>query len=62
MRKILFRGFLVLGRKMRNNKVIVLSLLGLACMILTFTVNWMFIALAAIFTGWGWRILIKGKK
>ncbi|MFH1290548.1 MAG: hypothetical protein ABIH92_04010 [Nanoarchaeota archaeon] len=48
--------------KNRNNKVIVLSLLGLACMVLTFTVNWMFIALAALFSGWGWRILIKEKK
>lgn len=41
--------------------MIVLSLIALACMVLTFTVHWMFIALAAIFSGWGWKILVKGK-
>ena len=46
----------------RKWNVVVLSLLALACMVLTFTVNWMFIALAAIFSGWGWRILMKDEK
>jgi 4-hydroxybenzoate polyprenyltransferase len=46
----------------RNWKVVVLSLLALVCMVLTFTINWMFIALAAIFSGLGWRILMKEDK
>ncbi|MBU0906663.1 MAG: hypothetical protein KKD18_01950 [Nanoarchaeota archaeon] len=46
----------------RNWNVVVLSLLALVCMVLTFTVNWMFIALAAIFSGWGWKILMNEGK
>ncbi|MBU0760124.1 MAG: hypothetical protein KJ600_01180 [Nanoarchaeota archaeon] len=44
---------------MKNNKAVLLSLLALVCIILTFTVNWMFIALAAIFSGWSWKVLSK---
>jgi len=46
---------------MRNLKVVALSLAGLACMVLTFTINWMFIIPASIFSGIGWRILLKKK-
>jgi predicted tellurium resistance membrane protein TerC len=46
----------------KNWKVVGLSLLGLICMILTFTVNWLFIILAAIFSWRGWRILMKEDK
>ncbi len=46
----------------RNWKVVILSLLALVCMVLTFTVHWMFIVLAAIFSAWGWRILVKEEK
>lgn len=42
-----------------NGKVVFLSLLGILCLYLTFTVNWMFIALAAISSWLGWRELLK---
>jgi len=46
---------------MKNPKVVALSLAGLICMVLTFTINWMFILPAAILSGIGWRILFKKK-
>lgn len=45
----------------RNWRVVLLSLLALACMVLTFSVNWMFIALAALLSGWGWWELTRKK-
>jgi hypothetical protein len=42
-----------------NPKVIALSLLGLVFIYLTFTINWLFIAGAAITTLWGWKELMK---
>ncbi|MBU0466732.1 MAG: hypothetical protein KJ718_03305 [Nanoarchaeota archaeon] len=47
---------------MKNPKAVVLSLIALVFMVLTFTVNWMFIALAAVFSWWGWNVLIKERK
>jgi len=46
---------------MKNPKAFLLSLAALFFMILTFTVHWMFIALAAILSGWSWKILIGRK-
>ncbi|MBS3077097.1 hypothetical protein J4233_02385 [Candidatus Pacearchaeota archaeon] len=48
--------------KKRNWKVVVLNLLALVCVVLTFTINWMFVILAAIFSGIGWKVLMKGEK
>jgi hypothetical protein len=45
-----------------NSKVTGISLVALLCMVLTFTVNWMFILPAALLSGWGWKILIEEKK
>jgi predicted MFS family arabinose efflux permease len=47
---------------MRDYKVVLLSLVAMFFVVLTFTVNWMFIALAVIFSGWGWKILIGKDK
>jgi len=47
---------------MRNNKVVFLSLIALVSMVLTFTVNWMFIILAVILSGAGWKILFDERK
>jgi hypothetical protein len=55
--------FGLIYRVMRNNKAVVLSLIALVFMVLTFSVHWMFIALAAFFSWLGWRELFKkGKK
>jgi hypothetical protein len=42
-----------------NGKAVFYSLIGLLSLVLTFTVNWMFIILAAIFSGLGWRELLR---
>jgi len=44
---------------MRNNKVVLLNLLGLVFIVLAFAVHWIFIVLAVIFSGWGLKVLLK---
>lgn len=46
---------------MKNNLAILYSLLALACMVLTFTIDWLFIAPAAFLSWLGWRELLKKK-
>jgi len=40
-----------------NGKAVTYSFIALIFMVLTFTVNWMFIILAAVLSGIGWREL-----
>tara|TARA_Y100000310_G_C20130465_1_gene555631 strand:- start:36 stop:173 length:138 start_codon:yes stop_codon:yes gene_type:complete len=44
---------------MANIKVVLISLAALGAMVLTFTVDWIFIAVAALLSFWGWRELLK---
>jgi hypothetical protein len=44
---------------MKNPKVVFASLVALVFMVLTFTVNWMFIIGAAVLSWWSWRDLFK---
>jgi len=48
-------------KRKKNPKVIALSVAALFFMYLTFAVHWMFIVVAAILSGIGWKILLKGK-
>jgi len=47
---------------MKNLKVVLYSLLGLICIVLSFAVNWLFIIPAVILSGISWRILMGEKK
>jgi len=47
---------------MKNLKVVLYSLLGLISIVLSFTINWLFIIPAVILSGISWRILIKENK
>ena len=47
--------------KIKNPKVMILSLIAIAFVILTFTVHWLFIIGAVILAGINQRILMKNR-
>jgi len=47
---------------MKDYRVVILSLLGLICMVLTFVIDWIFILPAAIFSAIGWKLLYRKEK
>jgi nitrogen fixation/metabolism regulation signal transduction histidine kinase len=47
------------SKRVRNPLAVLYSIIALIFMVLTFTVYWMFIALAAFFSWLGWRALFK---
>jgi len=48
--------------KVKNPKVVIFSLLALACIVLAFTINWLFLIGAVILMLLNQRELMKGNK